>query len=171
MLRWLIGKRLDAVEKELGVEVDYLRHILEVSPRAFFRFVKVMPLAEYRGSLPAAPLHVARLVATRHEDCGACVQIEVNLARKDGVAPAVVRAVLDRDLAALDEELREAYLFAEAVVTQSDAQDALREAVRRRHGEVGLVELSLALAVCRIFPTVKRALGHARSCSAVPVQV
>ena len=47
----------------------------------FLAFVKLMPLAKYRRKLPAGPYHVARIVAARHEDCGPCVQIEVDLAR------------------------------------------------------------------------------------------
>src|SRR6266481_4264931 len=109
MLRWLIGKRLAVAEKDLGASLDYIRHILSVSPAAFFKFARVMPLAEYRKALPAAPCHVARLVATRHEDCGACVQIEINLAKKDGVSPEVLRAVLAGEPSALPDDLAETY--------------------------------------------------------------
>src|SRR5262245_14662635 len=137
MLRWFIRKRLAAAEKRLGASVDYLRHILDVSLRAFLKFVKVMPLAEYRRSLPPGPYHVARIVATRNEDCGPCVQIEVNLARKAGVRPEVVQAVLAFNPAGLPDDLAEAYRFAEAVVTRNGAEDELRERIRRRHGEAG----------------------------------
>ena len=60
MIRWLIGKRISAAERRLGVRADYLRHILRVSPRAFLKFVKIMPLAQYRRALPAEPYHVVR---------------------------------------------------------------------------------------------------------------
>src|SRR5437773_11056238 len=85
VLRWLIDKKLTAAEKNLGGSLDYVRHIARVSLPAFFKFAKIMPLAAYRRALPAAPYHVACLVATRHEDCGTCVQIGVNLAKNDGV--------------------------------------------------------------------------------------
>jgi alkylhydroperoxidase family enzyme len=171
MLRWLIGKRLDAAEKEIGAPVDYLRHILRVSLAAFFKFIKVMPLAQYRRVLPAAPYRVARLVATRHEDCGTCVQIEVNLARKDGVSPHILEAVLAGNPEALPDDLAQTYRFAETVVARNGQDDELREHIRRRYGDAGLVELALAIAVCRIFPTTKRALGYAKSCSLVSVHV
>jgi alkylhydroperoxidase family enzyme len=171
MLRWLIRKRLATAEKTLGGSVDYLRHILDVSLPAFLKFVKIMPLAEYRRTLPAEPYHVARIVATRHEDCGPCVQMEVNLAKAAGLDPAVLRAVLGANPDALREDLSEAYRFAEAVVTRSGAEDHLREQIRRRYGEAGLIELALAIAVCRVFPSTKRALGYATSCSRVTVQV
>jgi hypothetical protein len=59
MLRWLIRKRLAAVERDLGVSVDYVRHILDVSLGAFLRCGMVMPLEKYRRSLPAGPYHGA----------------------------------------------------------------------------------------------------------------
>ena len=171
MLRWLIRKRLAAVERDLGVPVDYVRHILDVSLGAFLRCGMVMPLEKYRRSLPAGPYHVARRVAVRHEDCGPCVQIVVNLAKKDGVAPQVLQAALASGPDALPEDLADAYRFVEAVVTRSGDEDRLRERVRQRYGEAGLVEMALAIAVCRIFPTVKRGLGYATSCSKVTVHV
>jgi alkylhydroperoxidase family enzyme len=171
MLRWLIRKRLAAAERDLGVPVDYARHILDVSLGAFLKFVKVLPLDGYRRSLPAGPYHVARLVAVRHEDCGPCVQIVVNQAKKEGVSPEVLQAALASEPDALPEDLADAYRFAEAVVTRSGDEDRLRDRIRQRHGEAGLVEMALAVAVCRIFPTVKRGLGYATSCSKVTVHV
>jgi alkylhydroperoxidase family enzyme len=171
MLRWFINKRLDAAERSLGASTDYLRHILRVSMPAFFKFLKIMPLAEYRKKLPADAYHVARLVATQHEDCGSCVQIEVNLAKKDGVAPQILQAVLDRNVGALPPALAEVYHFAEGVVTRNGQEEEFRDRIRQRYGEVALVEMALAIAVCRIFPTTKHGLGYATSCSKVTVQM
>lgn len=171
MLRRLIETRISAAERSLGVPADYLRHILRVSLRSFFKFVKIMPLAEYRRALASEPYHVARLVATRDEDCGTCLQIEVNLAKKDGVSPAVLQAVLDSRPDDLPRELADVYHFTQHVVTASGGEDELRERIRRRYGEEALVELAMAMAVCRVFPITKRALGYAKSCSKVTVQV
>jgi alkylhydroperoxidase family enzyme len=171
MIRLIILNRLATAEKELGVSMDYLRHILRVSLRAFFRFLKFFRLSEYRRALPAAPYHVARIVATRDEDCGPCLQIEVALAKKDGVPADVLRAVLAGEASNLSEDLADVYRFTEAVVRASGEEDLYRERVRRRYGEEGLVELALAMAWCRVFPITKRALGHAMSCAKVRVEV
>jgi alkylhydroperoxidase family enzyme len=164
MLRWLISKRLDAAEKKLGVPVDYMRHIARVSLPAFFKFIKIMPLAEYRRKLPTEAFHVARLVAVRHEDCGTCVQIEVNLAKQSGVSSGILKAVLASDLNNLGGMLAKVYRFAEAVVSLSGEEEALREDLRQEYGEEAIVELAMAIAVCRIFPTTKRALGLTLHC-------
>jgi alkylhydroperoxidase family enzyme len=171
MLRWLINKRLNGAERKLGVPQEYARHILRVSLRAFFKFLKILPLAEYRRALPAEPFYTARIVATRHDDCGECVQITVNQARRAGISPALLQAVLDSRMDQLPEEVAEACRFAEAVVTASGEEDALRECIRQRYGEEALVELALTIAAGRFFPTLKRALGHAKSCARVSIQV
>lgn len=171
MLRALISKKLDAEERRLGVPLDYLRHILRVSLRSFFTFAKIMPISEHRKVLPPEPYYVARMVATRDEDCGTCLQIEVNLARKDGVAEEILRAVLDRAPESLPAGLDDIYRFAEGVVGASGEEDGLRPKIVERWGERGLVELALAIAVARFFPITKRTLGHAKSCRLVEISI
>jgi alkylhydroperoxidase family enzyme len=171
MIRWVIEKRISAAERKLGVPADYMRHILRTSLGAFFKFVKIMPLAEYRRACPREAFHVARLVATRDEDCGTCVQIEVNLARHDAVPAGVLEAVLASRPDDLPAQLADVYHFAQEVVTASGAEGPYRERIRRHYGEAALVELAMTMAACRVFPITKRALGYAKSCSQVHVQV
>jgi alkylhydroperoxidase family enzyme len=171
MIRRIILSRIAAAEKQLGVPLDYCRFIIRVSLRASFKFAKFLAVDEYRRVLPLGPFYVARIVATRHEDCGTCVQIAVNQARKAGVPTELLRAVLDGNLDALPKELRDAYLFTEAVLTANRDEDALRERIRLRHGDEGLIEMALAIATCRVFPTIKHVLGYAVSCSAVAIRV
>ena len=97
MLRWLIHRKLDAEEKKLGESVDYLRHVVDVSPAAFLRFSSILPFANSRKVLPKEAWFVAQIVALQEEDCGTCLQITVNLARQSGVDAALLRAALDGD--------------------------------------------------------------------------
>jgi alkylhydroperoxidase family enzyme len=171
MLRKLILSRITAAEKALGVPLDYCRYMIRVSLRASFKFAKFLSVDEYHRVLPPAPCYVARIVAVRDEDCGTCVQIAVNQAKKAGVPAAQLQAVLAGSVEELPQELSEAYRFAEAVVTRNGDEDALRERIRQRYGDEGLIEMALAIASCRVFPVTKRALGYAVSCSATPVRV
>jgi alkylhydroperoxidase family enzyme len=171
MIRRLIFWQLARAERELGASMDYVRHIARVSLRAFFKFIKILPLDAYRRALPAAPCHVARLVAVRDADCGPCVQIVVNQAKKDRVPAEILRAVLDGELERLPEDLATVYRFTEAVVKATGEEDELREQIRKHYGEEALVELALAIASCRVFPVTKRALGYATSCARVHVEV
>jgi alkylhydroperoxidase family enzyme len=171
MLRRFILARIASAEKQWGVPLDYCRFIVRVSLRAFFKFAKFLAVDEYRRVLPPGPCYVARIVAVRDADCGTCLQIAVSQARKAGVAAEVLRAVLDAKPDALPEDLRDAYRFAEAVVTANGEEDMLRERIRLSYGDEGLIEMALAIATCRVFPVIKRALGYAVHCSQVAVRV
>lgn len=163
MIRWLITKRLYAVEHRQGISLAYLRTILGVSLLHFFKLMKMMPLARFRHRLSPDVYHLARIVTVCHEDCGSSLPMEVQLAKQAGVSVAVLHAALDRNPCALPPDLAEVYLFAEAVATCNGAEEEFREAILRRYDTVGLVELSLAIAVCRVVPTLKHALGDTAS--------
>lgn len=171
MLRKIILARIGSAEKNWGVSLEYCKFILWVSFRAFFKFGKFLAVDEYRRVLPPDPCYVARIVAIQDADCGSCVQIAVCQAKEAGVPVKILRAVLDGKLNELPEELSDACRFAEAVVTANGEEDALRERIRLRYGDEGLIEMALGIASCRTFPTIKRALGYAVSCSEVAVQV
>lgn len=170
MLRWFLHRKLNSEEKKLGESVDYLRHVVDVSPGAFLRFTSILPFANSRKVLPADAWYVAQIAAVGHEDCGTCLQITVNLARQAGVDPELLRAALAGDLDAMSREMADVLRFAQTVVEAGDDED-LRDTLRNRYGERGLIELAYAIAAGRIPPTVKRALGYAKSCSVVPVAV
>jgi alkylhydroperoxidase family enzyme len=170
MLRRIILGRIAAAEKNWGVPLDYCKFILGVSLRAFFKFAKFLAVDEYRRILPPGPFYLARIVAIQDADCGTCVQIAVSQAKKAGISSEILCAVVDGNLDDLPEELSEACRFAQAVVTASGEEVALRERIRQRYGDEGLIEMALAIAACRTFPTIKRALGYAVSCSEVTVR-
>ena len=167
MLRKLILSRLDKEERRLGASLDYVRHILRVSLPAFFKFAKLMPMATHRKALPVDAYYVARIVATKHEDCGSCVQIELNLAKADEVSLDTIRATLDGNADGLSKELADVYHFTEAVVQHTGKEDEWRDTLRQRYGEQGLIDLAFGITASRAFPTTKRVLGYAKSCSVV----
>jgi len=49
------------------------------------------------------------------------------------------------------------------------ADDEHRDAIRARWGEKGLIDLTLALQMGRMFPMVKSGLGYAKECRRVTV--
>ncbi len=159
-IQWIIDRRLRAIEYEHGIPLAHLHQILRVSPLGFLKFMMVMPLARFRRALPPEAYHIARIVTASHEDCGTCLQTEVRLAKRAGVSTAILQTTLDENSCALSPDLAEVYFFVEAVATCNGAEEDFREAILRRYGEVGLVELSLAIAVCRMFPTVKHVMGY-----------
>ena len=83
----------------------------------------------------------------------------------------MVNAVLNNRPEELTPELADVHRFAKAVVEASGGEEELRQRLRERYGEEGLVELALGIAAARVFPVTKRALGYATSCALVEVKV
>jgi alkylhydroperoxidase family enzyme len=164
MISRLFDHAITKQEQALGVTLDYLREIAKVSKAGLLKLALLGPLGNHRKRLPKAAFHLARIVATQEEDCGACVQIAVNLALRDGVPLQYLRSTLERHYGELPGFLQEVCEFAESVSKGWDHPDA-RAKINERFGAEGLTELAFAIAAARVFPTIKRAMGYAQSCS------
>ena len=57
------------------------------------------------------------------------------------------------------------------MVTAAPEATELSEELAQELGRAALVDLALAIASVRVFPTLKRGLGYAQSCSQVTVEV
>jgi hypothetical protein len=169
MLRWLIGRRLAAFEREFDYPMDYVRQMLAVSPRAVLAFGRIQGLARYRRDVPRDAYYAAKLAAAMAEDCGPCTQLVVTMAERAKVAPAVLRAVLGRDERAMTADAALGFRFAEAVLAHGGRADEFRDEIVRRWGKHALLSLGFAIASARVFPTVKYALGHGQACTRVVV--
>jgi hypothetical protein len=169
MLRAIFSRLIAGMEKTWSYDAGYMREILESSPWTFLKFAMLTAVVPRRDA-PAAALAAAGLVGTLTEDCGPCTQISIDMAAKAGVDPQVLRAILAGDEPAMGEDAALAYRFTRASLERRlEEADALRDEVVRRWGRKGLVAVALALTTARMYPTVKYALGHGRSCSQVMV--
>jgi hypothetical protein len=167
MLNRLIDHMITKEEHKLGTRLDYLRDIAGESESAFFKLALALPLARHRQVLPKTAYHLASIVSTQNEDCGECVEIAVQAARKDEVPAHYIRAALDHNYHLLTAALEEVCAFAEAMAQGSERAD-LREALRDRYGSKGLMELAFVIASSRLFPTLKRAMGRATAVTRQP---
>ena len=170
MFGWLVRRRFDAYEREFDYDTSYLRDIYAVSPRAFWRFTKFIGLSTYREAAPYDAWFAAKLVGTLAEDCGPCTQLVVTMAERAGVNAATLRAILAGDEAAMSADAALGYRFSRAVLSRDVALgDELREEIISRWGQKAVISLAFAVASSRVFPTVKYALGHGKSCVRVSV--
>ncbi len=169
LLKTLIRSRLDAFEREHDYDMGYAREILDISPSALLKFNRIMGMAQYRQEVPLEAWYAAKLVGTLGEDCGPCTQLVAGMAEREGVAPATIRAILRRQLAAMPADAALGYRFTQAALEHDLEADALRAEVVHRWGRRALVSLAFALTSARIFPTLKYALGHGHSCVRVRV--
>lgn len=171
MIRRLALRQIDRFERQVGASLDYVRFMVKTSLRASLKFAKFVRLSSYRRVLSADTQAVAAIVATRAADCGPCVQMAVRLAQQSGASREVLAAAVERRPDDLPKDLGDVYRFAEAVTHQSHDLDELRERVRARYGDEGLVELALTIGFTTVFPITKRALGYAISCEQTTVRV
>ncbi len=169
MLRFFAERALKSFSDRYEYDVSYMRHMLKVSPSAFFKFAKLTELSKHCEAAPKDALFAAKLVGAVAEDCGPCVQIAVNMAREAGVDPAQIEAVLKRDRAAMNADTALAFQFADAVVRRAPYADEVRDVVREQWGDAGVIDLALAVQIGRVYPIVKLALGYAKTCSRVRI--
>ena len=169
MLKWFLRRWIDKFERTWNYDASYMREVLEADPRALMTFSKVQGIANYRKDVPLAAYCAAGIVSAMAEDCGPCTQLAIEMAQREGVDPAILRAIVKRDLTAMPYEVALALRFAEASLQRAPEADALREEVVRRFGKRGLISLSFALVGGRVFPTLKYALGHGRTCTRLTI--
>jgi hypothetical protein len=169
VFKWLGGLALDGFSKRYDYDVSYMRAILDASPSAFLRLYDITKAATHRQAAPLEAYFAAKLAGAMAEDCGPCTQLVVNMAREAKVADAQIEAVLKREIAAMSADAALGYRFAGAIVARAGEDDEVREAVRARWGEKGLIDLAYALQVGRLFPMLKAALGYAKECRRVHV--
>lgn len=169
MLKALLARQIDKMERLWGYDATYMRRVLAASPATFLKFGFVPALVD-RKAAPAEALAAAGLVGTLAEDCGPCTQIGVDMATAGGARPEVLRAILAGDEAAMGEAAALAWRFARASLARDMATcDPLRDEIASRWGERGLLAISMALMTARTYPTLKYALGYGKACSKVTV--
>ncbi|PZQ58866.1 MAG: hypothetical protein DI570_17110 [Phenylobacterium zucineum] len=169
MLKLMLGRWIDGFEKTFNYDASYMRHVLRVNPASLMKFAMGTRAADHSAA-PHEALIAAGLVGTLSEDCGPCVQVGVDIAAANGVNPAVLRAIIAGDLAAMGETAALGYRFAQASLARDMATcDPLRDEIVRRWGDKALVAISLAIVQSRMYPTLKYAMGYGKTCSRVTV--
>jgi hypothetical protein len=165
----LAGSRLDAFERDWNYDVSYMRALLASGIGALRPIFGLQRISAYRKGVPLAPWFAAKIVAARAEDCGPCVQLVVTMAERAGVPAATLRAIVAHDTAAMPEDVQLAVRFTDAVLAHAREADELREAIVARWGNDAVVSLMYSILSGRAYPTLKYALGYAKTCVRINV--
>jgi alkylhydroperoxidase/carboxymuconolactone decarboxylase family protein YurZ len=155
---------IDEFESHYNYDCNYMRKMLSAAPEAFQTFVDFLPMGGVGKSLPVEILWAAKISAMLTEDCGACVQLNIDMALESGVEPATIRKIVEAPQE-LEGELALVCNFAEGISRNLENFQHYQEAVEKKFSPEQLTELALAVASTKIYPTLKRALGEFRSCS------
>jgi hypothetical protein len=168
MLGWLVRRRIAAFERAFDYDMSYAREMYDASPRAFFRFSKILGISNHREDVPKEAWYAAKLAATLTEDCGPCTQLVVKMAEREGVSAAAIRGALTGNEGSMPPDAALGFRFAQAVLRRDIAEsDRLRREVVSRWGKRAVVSLALTIASARVYPSVKYALGHGHACTKV----
>lgn len=165
-------ERVMATERALGVQLDYMREMAQLGSPVLDKLQAFTALnrAEAGSTLPAEIRCFATLGAVQADDCGECLQIHINMDHALGINPKLLQAALDYRPELLPGPLAQAWRFGQAVANNAAGMEELRLALEELYGRPAMIELSYAIATARFYPTVKRALGYAQSCSLVKVK-
>jgi alkylhydroperoxidase family enzyme len=169
MLRWVFRRAVGAFERQWNYDVSYLREMIEVSPRAAWRFMTAARLGNYRRDVPIEALVAAGITAVRSEDCGPCTQLATAMAERRGVRPEILRAILKEDVGAMSDDAALAWRFTKAILAHDVVADEYRAMILAQWGPRAVVTLAFAITTARIYPTVKYAMGHGKACTRVVV--
>jgi hypothetical protein len=170
MRNFFVRRMLQRMGKRYDYDPSYLLYLLDEAPKAFWTFMRATALARYREHAPEEATLTVKLLATMTEDCGPCTQLVVHHAREAKMATDQIEAVLTRNLAAMNPIVALAYRYADAVLNRRPAASDVREAVRGRWGNQGLIDLALSMQGARLYPMIKIALGYAVECQRVQVE-
>jgi hypothetical protein len=129
----------------------------------------MQPMAQHREAVHKDAWYAAHLAGAMAEDCGPCVQICIDMATRDGMGPEKLSALVRGDVDEAGPEAALGFRYGMAVATNAVTALSLVEQARKRFGERGLVSLAFSVTTARMFPTLKRGLGHGATCSKVVV--
>jgi len=169
MLKSYFHRKIAAMERRFGYDATYTHEMLDASLPAFLKFALFQSMAQHRDSAPREAWYAAKLAAAMSEDCGPCSQLCVDMALQGGVDAEIVAALVRGDLARAGADAALGFRYGRAVA--ANAPEALERAaeVEARYGKRGLVSLALVVAGARVYPAIKRGLGHGASCQKLVV--
>ena len=152
---------IQAFGRRYRYDMSYQLDLLDAAPEAFETFARAQGTSSHRRALPLDAHYVARLAMMQAEDCGDCVAINLRMALEAGVERELLRTLLERphELSASLRDVRD-HAFDVSAKPKPDAARVAR--LQAALGHDGFAELSVCLAGCRLFTTVKRSLLKAR---------
>ncbi len=163
-------EQIEAFEAGYRYDCSYMKSMLEHAPEALEVFNGFTPMAGHRLHAPLEVYFAAKLTAYRYADCGPCLQLAIRFAQEAGVSNKLIETLVF-DRGELSELLALTQTFTHACLANSSNCETLRTELSWEIGPAAMIELALVIAAAQVFPVVKRATGHYKSCSLVTLEV
>lgn len=169
MLKQFIHRRIAALERAFGYDATYIHEVADASTPAIMKFMLFQQMSSHRDRIPRDAWFAARIAAALCEDCGPCTQLVVNMALRDGMALGAIASLLRGDLEQAGTDAELGFRYGIAVAKGTDDSLRLVADAEARYGKRGLLSLAFAVACSRVYPALKRGLGHGAACSRIVV--
>ena len=169
MLKSHFHRKIAKLGQAFDYDVSYLHELLDASPPAFVKFALFQPMSRHREDVPVTTWFAAKLAATMSEDCGPCSQLMVDMAIRAGVAPAIVAALARGDLTSAGVDASLGFRYGRAVAANAPEADVVAAQALAKYGRRGVASLAMAVAAARVYPALKRGLGHGATCQKLVV--
>ncbi len=153
--------------RHYGYDISFLEELMDSSPGAFRAFEAAMPMARVAKASPAEAVFIVKIAAMRARDCGPCTELNLKMAREAGVSEDVIQCAL-RGGNGLNAEQRDLHDYARGVTRNEELDPDLLPRLQKRWGREIVAELAVNIIATGIYPTLKRAFGHAQSCFSFP---
>ena len=163
-------QQINDFEAHYRYDSNYMRELLESSPAGFEKFNNFLPMARHREQLANVDYWVARLAAMQAQDCGECLQLTVRMALEAGMDKPLIELILSGG-DELPEELKDIYQYAVQVTVNGTPNEQLLDRIQRRYSRGELLEFGLCIASAAVFPMIKRAIGNAKSCRLMEIEI
>ena len=164
MIRKLFHAQARKMQRAFNYDTSYMHEIIDISPGAAWGLSRLPAFYKYRGT-PAGqiPWTGALLASTLDGDCGPCAQLVVDMSLAGGADADALQACAEgRPLEAGAMGL--GYRFAKAAISGDPVADDLRSEIISEFGEKCALSCAFAAASGRIYPVLKRGMGHGKAC-------
>jgi len=162
---------LEGFQAHYNYDTTYMKDMLKEAPGAYETFEAFLPMASYINKTPKDVMYICKLTSMKNEDCSACLQLNVDMAVEAGVSKEIIQEVLFNKGNGLSSKLKDVYDFALAVSKNDNISEALYVRIKQEYTKEILMEIGLAIASTKVFPSIKRVLNDDISCSLVEIKV
>lgn len=163
-------QEINNFEEHYNYDSTYMREMLESSLVGYSKFVNAIPLTSHREHLDLETFWVAKLASVKTEDCGECLQLNVNMAKEAGVSAEIIRGVIMQS-ERLSNDLKDVFDYAVGVSLNQLDNEELLSRIEMRFDKGQLIELGVCISTAKIFPVIKRSIGYAKSCALIELEM
>lgn len=154
---------LEQFAQHYDYDNGYIVQLLEDSPEAYQAFAAAQAMPNIHKVLPVEAFFVAKIAVMKTEDCGPCLNLSLKMGAEQGLDRELLKTVVI-DPQSLPEHLHDVHDHAMAVIRNENDDADRMERIRHHYGIEAFAELAVVIVGCRIYPTLKRAMGMANHC-------